>query len=297
MKCETIVRYFADEENEKCFKLLLQKWDLLTELKNILHLPYLCTVELQKVAFTLSDFYGCLKILDIKLKQVISSPAKDRTGLASKLSDCLNERKPKLVDHPLMQCAIFLDPRFKRDIDGDVQKVQLVTATIQEIWKHHQSIKRKNVGSERASEVLERPSDKMEEMADLYAELDEHYNSLQIQEVGTDHQNEIIADIDKYQAFVTGLRMKTNESIHLFWDSNQNEIGKELYEIACIILSVPPTQASVERSFSGLKFLFSDYRHGLSEQMLENLMIIHLNKDVFYLVKEENLKRLEENLK
>lgn len=296
MKCETIVRYFANEENEKFSKLLLQKWDLLAELKNILHLPYLCTVELQKAAFTLTDLYGCLKILDIKLNQIISNPAKNRTGLATKLLDCLNQRKPKLVDHPLMQCAIFLDPRFKRNIDEDVQKVRMVKATIQEIWKHYKSIKRKNVESERALEVLERPSDRLEEMADLYAELDEHYNSLQLQEVGTDHQNEIIADIDKYQAFVTGLRMKANESIHLFWDSNQNEIGTELYEVACIIFSVPPTQASVERSFSGLKFLFSEHRYGLTEQRLEDLMIIHLNKDLFNLVKEEDLKKLEENI-
>lgn len=233
-------------------------------------------------------------IMDLKLKQIISNPVKNRTGLATKLLDCLNERKGKLIDHPLMQCAIFLDPRFKRDIEHDQQKVQYVKTVIEDLWKHHQSIKHKDI--ETYPIVEERPSNELDKMKDLYAELDVHYNSLHLEESGTDDQNAIAAGIDKYESIATGLRMKSNESIQLFWDSNQKEIGTELYEVACIIFSIPATQASVERSFSALKFLFTDYRYGLSEEMLENLMIVHLNKDLFYLVREKDVYEFKENL-
>jgi len=53
------------------------------------------------------------------------------------------------------------------------------------------------------------------------------------------------------------LNHKTN--ILKFWKSMEN-IYPEIYVLAKIILSVPSTQVSVERLFSGLKFIFSPYR-------------------------------------
>lgn len=289
MKLKSTVEFFANVEKEKSFKLLLKKWNSLCEMKEILHLPYLCTVELQNADFTLTDFYGWLKIMDMKLKKIISDPSKNRTRLATKLLHCLDERKDQLIENPFMQCAIFLDPRFKRDIDGNTVKVQMVKTLLQDIWDLNQSIKQKNIETSPVTD--ERPSNSSDKMEDLYAELDE----LQMGEVGTDDRNEIAVAVDTYEAIAAGLRMKSNESIQSFWDSNKTEIGAQLYEIACIIFAIPPTQASVERSFSALKFLFSDYRYGLSEQRLEDLMIVHLNKDLFYLVRDEDLNQCQES--
>lgn len=54
----------------------------------------------------------------------------------------------------------------------------------------------------------------------------------------------------------------------------------ELYAVATIVHSVPSTQVSVERSFSALALVLSNIRTGLSDDTLEDILIVKLNKDV-----------------
>lgn len=51
-----------------------------------------------------------------------------------------------------------------------------------------------------------------------------------------------------------------------------------LYKLAYIVLGVPASQVSVERCFSSLKFVLSDYRTRLGEKTLEQIMIVRLNE-------------------
>lgn len=55
----------------------------------------------------------------------------------------------------------------------------------------------------------------------------------------------------------------------------------ELYELAMVILAAPSTQVSVERAFSALALVLSDLRTGLSDDTLQNILMIKLNGDVF----------------
>lgn len=50
-----------------------------------------------------------------------------------------------------------------------------------------------------------------------------------------------------------------------------------LYKLACIVHAVPASQVSVERCFSTLRFILSDYRTRMGENTLEKLMLIMLN--------------------
>lgn len=50
-----------------------------------------------------------------------------------------------------------------------------------------------------------------------------------------------------------------------------------LYKLASIVLAVPASQVSVERCFSTLRFILSDYRTRMNENTLENLMMVMLN--------------------
>lgn len=55
----------------------------------------------------------------------------------------------------------------------------------------------------------------------------------------------------------------------------------ELYEVAMAILSGPSSQVSVERAFSALALVLSDLRTGLSDESLQDILMIKLNKEVF----------------
>lgn len=69
---------------------------------------------------------------------------------------------------------------------------------------------------------------------------------------------------------------KENPSMSIFeyWEKRRDS---PLYNIATTILSVPCTQVSVERSFSALKFVYSDLREKLSNENIENILLIRLN--------------------
>jgi bifunctional polynucleotide phosphatase/kinase len=52
----------------------------------------------------------------------------------------------------------------------------------------------------------------------------------------------------------------------------------ELAELAKIIYSVPSTQVSMERLFSGLKFILSPYRTSASSKNSEDQLLVRTNR-------------------
>lgn len=298
MKCREVFEYFA--QTDKSCELLLRKWCVLEDMKNVLHIPYLTTVILQKNDFTLSDFYGCLQIIELKLKQIIQSPKCKRKQLAQSLQRCIHDRKPKLVETPLMICALFLDPRYKYAIDSDHEKVQLAKLTLEHIWDRFLSSSLSNETEQETSIVDATPDDNM---AKYYEELDLHLNeSLGLESIGhcssssttrSHGKRSIIDAISRYEKSVLGLRMKSSESIHSFWETKREEFGSELYEIACIVFAIPPTQASVERDFSALKYMFTDKRYNLRPDLLESLLMIHLNRIFFAQVQTTAIENMQ----
>lgn len=55
----------------------------------------------------------------------------------------------------------------------------------------------------------------------------------------------------------------------------------ELSAVASVVLAVPATQSMVERAFSALGLVLSPHHSTLSEETLENILLIKLNKEVF----------------
>lgn len=307
LKCEQVVRHFAN--TEKTFKLLLRKWHVLDEIKRILHIPYLTTNLLQKNEFTLTDFFGCIQIIDLKMKQFIENPSNRYTKLAEHVQQCMSERKSQMVDNPLMLCAIYLDPRYKCELDLNPEKLQFVKITLENIWERMALVKSgvQPDMNEAPSEALNNSKDE-DDMHLYYSELDKHYCEMGLNSATVDQdltnidrsnftqdKNKIAVAISKYERYVSGIRVKSSESIASFWETNKQNFGYELYEIASVIFAVPPTQASVERDFSALKFIFTDFRWNLAEDLLESLLIIHLNPDFYKLIKESEIEKLMKN--
>lgn len=55
----------------------------------------------------------------------------------------------------------------------------------------------------------------------------------------------------------------------------------QLAQVALVVLATPSSQVSVERSFSALRLVLSDHRTMMSDDTLENILILKLNDDVF----------------
>ncbi|CAH1732242.1 unnamed protein product [Aphis gossypii] len=81
---------------------------------------------------------------------------------------------------------------------------------------------------------------------------------------------------EKIEDFGRVERLTYKADVINYW--KENKIAKpELFELAQILMAVPATQVSVERSFSGLKFILSDLRSSLSSDILEDILIIRGN--------------------
>lgn len=83
-----------------------------------------------------------------------------------------------------------------------------------------------------------------------------------------------------------------NTSILDYWISQKSQHA-HLFKLATCIYAIPPTEVEIERDFSKLNFVFTQRRHSLSEKNLKAIMRIHLNKDLFFLIKEEELQKVK----
>lgn len=74
----------------------------------------------------------------------------------------------------------------------------------------------------------------------------------------------------------TQYEVTENTDVLLYWRTLEGTYPR-LYKLSNIILSIPCTQASVERTFSTLKFIYSDLRNSLNKEILEKLLFVKLN--------------------
>lgn len=308
--CKKAIQYFANKK-VNVFEMLLQKWNVLVEFLHILHIPYLTTISMQKKDFTLSDTYGVIKLIEVSLnKYLANGTIEQRTTLAEKLKTNIQLRKQKLLDSSLMLCSIYLDPRFKCDLDVYPDKLALVTKYLEDLWerisneKNYEEISSVNQSSiqiteEAASEALFTNDN----IGHYYEYLDQQYDRNGINSISFSN-NEIVNEnpnfnavktviaeaISKYVRSIHGSRMKSNESILQFWENNKYQYSLELSVIANIIFGIPPTQADIERNFSALNFIFSERRYNLNQNLLENILLINLNKSLFYEINKEDIE-------
>lgn len=75
-------------------------------------------------------------------------------------------------------------------------------------------------------------------------------------------------------------RLSSHTSVLNFWFDNRANYPL-LFEVACIVLGVPGTQVSVERSFSQLKFIMNDLRGSLTSENIQNILLVRSNYKLF----------------
>lgn len=100
---------------------------------------------------------------------------------------------------------------------------------------------------------------------DLFKDMDQNPNST--------HENETAAweIICQYKD-----KQPLSTNVLQYWFSKRFT-HPLLYKLSNIVLGVPASQVSVERCFSILKFVFSDYRTRLQPDILQDIMLVKLN--------------------
>lgn len=276
-------------QKDKSLLLTEDEWTHLNEIVKVLRHPYHVTQLLQRVNFTLSDFYAAWLELQFVLQEIFE---KDSTNkLAESILNATNEDKHEhLIRNPSLLCSVFLDPRVKSALLCDRKQSDVAMKHLSELYNRLKRIENDNNQPSGSLDDLDSSDDKIS----AYSKISEYMTHLERSApVGESSKRDKKPDI--YQLLNDFSKIDSipmNISILEYWEKKQFNFP-ELFELAKIVHAAPVTEASVERTFSILRFVFSALRGNLAEELLEDIMLIQENKDLFYEVASEELRCAE----
>jgi hypothetical protein len=189
---------------------------------------------------------------------------KKTVPLASTLLAELKKREISLFENDAFLAAIYMDPRYKTTLSQtDKARARMhVTKT----WINIRNLKEKDI------EIEDREPDAVlsEDEVDLL--IKERENCENADTNGDALASRISLILDDYDKWP---RIAKKLNILEYWE--RQKIHSELFEISQVVLAVPVTQVSVERAFSGLKFVLSCQRGNISKENLEDVLLIRCN--------------------
>lgn len=311
-KCEEVIKHFAGKEST--FKTVAQKMQIIKEVIRILKVPFEITKSLQIADYTLSDFYGSCIMMRERLKMLMNKQDK-RTDLATCLLDEFDKRRTKILRNQAMLAAVYLDRRYSAEMEE--REIELAKLSLWNLYDRLKNSRAINKNTETHEEPEELNVD--DERFDFEA----YFKSKGLVTVGADglqHEQTHTTRTEMSSADTEDSSIKTdytkskaefllllddfekifplthhNKPILTFWEEQKRNFP-ELYEVAIIVFAIPPSQATVERSFSQFGFVFNCRRCRISSELLEAILLIKLNKDIAYDVFENDLAILEDDL-
>lgn len=238
-------------------------WINLEIIVKTLEFPYAATKEMQKVNYTLSDFYASWLRMKLSLEEIKhDSP---QFNLAHNLLDCMKERRAQLFDNPAMLCALYLDSRFRTELTAT--QAQAAKFSLLKLLKEME-----------AKKQAAKENDNIDIVDKYLSSKHSQHSSI---------EDDFAKEIERYEQLPPQLTSKF--SVIDFWVNNEERFPI-LSELANIIFGIPCTQTSVERSFSAFSYIFSNFRQKMDPENMQNVLLVRLNKDLFY---EENQEQIE----
>lgn len=242
-------------------------WEQIDEIIRTLQPLYIATKEMQNVGYGLADFYVSWLRIEKNLHRLSVEPTQLNLGLA--LSRELTARSGDLFNTPSMTAAIYLDPRIKFKLNH-FQK-ECAVLYLKKLYIRMQQLK--------ISE--NEPEDQHHNTLD---ELNEEYAATYDTEEQIDTSN-LIASLTHYDS-VKHVDFKCN--VMEFWQKRKHEFPL-IYPLAEVVHAIPAGQSYEERNFSSFSFVRNAKRSRLSAENVKNILMIRLNKELFYKYKQQQL--------
>lgn len=241
-------------------------WDALPGVIEVMGVFAAKTNELQKEDLTLSDSYGTWLALVVRLRNLTHIP------LASELLKQVEKRLKNLMEDEVLIAAMYLDPRYQFVLSA----TQKIIAVKHLANLHRKQTKNVNINDDTTTGIEDIANAEIDEVDKYLNEMEKHVKggvSLNIDSVssGIHHELANFAKIDR--------KLHTTK-IFPYWNSIKS-VYPDLYEVAKIVLAVPPTEVSVERNFSHLDFILNKRRNNLTDETLETILLLRLNRNLF----------------
>lgn len=243
-------------------------WEQIAEIREPLKLVAKKMQNFQKADLTLSDVFGEWFDLNEALKQL------PQTSFVKELRKGIKEREKSILSNTLMLTSVFLDPRYNILLNS-VQR-SIVYSYLKDL---HEVL---NVATN--EEVQEVVDDETNNEADVEPTqcgvLEKYLRTIEQSNQSSFVQQQYVRLEAEIESFRKLPRAPIDSSVHDIWRKNR-KMFPILYEIASIIMSIPPSEVSVERNFSKLNFILNRFRTNLSDFELEKILFLSLNSELF----------------
>lgn len=217
-----------------------------------------------------------------------------KTSLAMKLKSAIETRQKLVFNNSAMICAVYLDPRYRAEItqyqsiaSENEAKMKLI-----ELWNRLNMIEQSNsmnnisTSGNLSTSSIFNSSDSFDSTRDMNEYLRRGGNVSSSSDITGTETNDINTAIEAFNPEF----MPMEHSIIQYWENRKDE-NPLLYKLAMAIYAIPPTEVQIERDFSALDKILTKYRTKLSPAILEGILLIHLNKDLFYEIRNEKLNK------
>lgn len=289
-----VIEYFAKEKEQIMCELLLRKWQILKEIVYILKIPLRATIQLQKQDLTLSDAFGIW--IQMKLHfNACNRRGCFKTNLSKHLTNALEARKKLVFCNTFMKSALYLDPRYRRMILSDPSSCTEAKDNLRKLW--HRINATESTLHETEDAAINPAIDPADDPFNMEFDLQSEFNKYvsrdceEIQSRADFSQTDIEHILDLFDP----PQIPVERSIIEYWDS-MKLTEPELYQLAMVVFAIPPTEVQIERDFSQLKFVFTDKRTLIQQERLEDIMLIKINPELFYQIKEEEMNALRKQM-
>lgn len=271
LKIKPIINQLA-ENMEFGHKFYVEErlWAEIGEIAAVLQPSYDSTIRMQQVGYGLSDFYIGWLWVKKNLERVING--EPQFDLAACLTKHMDQRAPSLFKSPLFLCSVYLDPRIMFTLTDE----QKATAAM-DLIKIQKRIMEANDTREEG-----RINDTLDEILQTFqAQLNSNSNS-------SDNLIQLLSIYEKEKPF------DIKQPVMQFWEENQQKY-QSLKSLADVLHAVPSNQCCTERSFSSLSYIRSKHRMAMSPKNLSNVLMVRLNKDIYYALREQRVRNILDN--
>lgn len=218
---------------------------------------------------TLSDFFGFWTLLRIKV-------SKAHDELSEKILIQMNNYHDLLIQNPTLIGMVYLDPRYQRGLG---ESKNLAVTYLADLY-----LKIIRVGEYNDDSNVAENDEEKNNKDGSYDELDEYLNAC-TSAYGVNRTNGLSVQ-NKKERITTilndfnGKELPLTASVLDYWKTKK-DTHPELYKLSSVMMTIPPTQTTVERIFSALALVLTSHRTKLGDEILENILLVRLNHDLF----------------
>ncbi|XP_028898464.2 zinc finger BED domain-containing protein 4 [Zeugodacus cucurbitae] len=213
------------------------------------------------------NFYAQWLKLKICTDKIVNDATHDMTRtIGEKILSSIEMRSKILLNNKFLISCLFLDPRFQHTLTP--QQKNYAVNHLKSIWDRINDINS-------TGQLCSTPnSGSHQSVNHFFDEEDELLNAYLEQGI----QTEVSSTFDVYSK-IDNLQLpfqRIDADVLTFWKGKQCT-DQELYALSNVCFAVPPTQVTIERAFSTLRLVLTDYRNRLSQEVLENILLVKLN--------------------